>query len=205
MPTNLDLSTLESYSFCDPAAGKKFVEKRSARLSRPAIVTIKVDHLPLPRVFVMQAWAERCTTSKLVNKIFETYEIYHPRRFGIEANALQSFLSDWVREKARLEQKRLPVSAESQPTNVDKFWRIRTILQPIIGHGRLFLHPKLVELKTAMYLIDEWASVVYRAPKRQPMGRRMGEAQRVADYLRRTNMSEGYIQKRLGELGLEGE
>ena len=59
-----------------------------------------------------------------------------------------------------------------QPTNVDKHWRIRTVLNPLLNHGRLFLLPNQHDLhrevllsQTSVDLVDALASACAMIPK----------------------------------------
>ena len=61
--------------------------RRKGRTARSAIVTVARD--PLGRVFVLDAWAAKCPTSQLIERIFAVYAQWMPAVFGIEANAMQ--------------------------------------------------------------------------------------------------------------------
>ena len=205
----LNLSDCDKYSFCDPASGKKSKES-SYRRARSAIVTIAVDRIS--RVFVLQAWADRVPTTKLLDKVFETQSLYQPRRFGCEAGGMQSILSEWINEQKRVRQVRLPLIPVIPKMNIDKDWAIRTALQPLLANGRLFIQRKHFELKSEIQqhpqgalkdLLDALRHAIMLAPKLMPSDSRGGEAQRLRGYLERSNMPDEYIDGRLKELDLE--
>lgn len=194
------------YAFCDPASGKgKEVVKRVR--SRSAIIVVAVDELC--RFFVLHAWADRCSTDKLIDRIVETYKTYHPRPFGIEANALQSLFVDAVRRDAKRSGLRLPLTGVTQPTNVDKDWRIRSVLQPIIADGRLFVQKQMYELLSEIEtfpmsatkdLIDALASAIALAPRRAIQTQRASEAASLRAFLEASHAPDHYIQQRVDEV-----
>ncbi len=92
----IELKTLERYGFTDPASGKTATRKTFAN---QAIIIIGVDYLL--RIFVLYAWAGRLRTVLYLDKIIDVCAEYAPRRFGVEANAMQSLFVDVVREKAK--------------------------------------------------------------------------------------------------------
>jgi hypothetical protein len=125
--------TLTKIGFCDPASGKSRLKKVRAR---QAIVVIGSDHLT--RVFVLHAWAGRLPTSRFIDKIINTCENHSPKVFGIEANAMQSLFADVVMDKANEQMKRLPIIPVHQTTKVEKDFRIRAAIEPVLNSGRLF-------------------------------------------------------------------
>src|SRR5262245_33487188 len=145
--TDLPLTHLvDTVAFCDPA-GRKRLELKRVR-ARAAIVVVSQD--ALGRVFVMHTWADRASGGQITDHIFRVQEAHHPRTFGIEANAMQTLFGDMVAREAQFKMRRVPLLPVIQPTNVDKDWRIRTALQPIIGWDRLFLQPDHYELRTEL-------------------------------------------------------
>jgi hypothetical protein len=200
------LDNLERYAFADPASGKQKVKKIRAR---QAIVVIGIDHLL--RIFVLFAWAGRYVTSRFRDKILDTIERFSPRRFGIEANAMQELFGDEVIERAkeRFGSARGLVSVP-QPTKIEKDFRIRTTIEPILNDGRLFVNPSQVELISELRgfptaatkdLVDALASAITLIPRRPPSVRHNAEADALADYLRRSGAPGWYIEQRVSELG----
>ena len=142
----IPLNQLVCFGFCDPASGKQVIKRVRAR---SAIIVVGAD--PLNRVFVLYAWAGRPSTPQLLKRLIEVGEKF-PRlkRFGIEANAMQELFADLVANQAREMKKRIPFIPVMQPTKIEKNFRIRTTLQPLVGmeNGRLFIQENQTELKT---------------------------------------------------------
>jgi predicted phage terminase large subunit-like protein len=187
-------------AYCDPASGKKQQLKKIK--ARSAIVVVGADLLR--RAFVLHAWADRCPTDQLVERIFSINDQFKPRLFGIEANAMQSLFADSMTLEAAHRDKRLPLVAVTQSTKVEKDWRIRSTMQPIIAYGRLFIQDHQVELKSELTsfpltflkdLIDALSSAISMLPMRSS-GRMMDEdLQAHLAYLRETGASPSYIQQ----------
>lgn len=187
-------------AFCDPASGKSLALKRVR--ARSAIIVCAQD--ALRRIFVLHAWADRCSTDKLTTTIFKVNLDWRPKLFGIEANAMQSLYGDMVRREAKASnQPRLPLVPVEQPTRIDKDWRIRSILQPVIAEGRLFLRPDMYELKSEITtfpvnpikdMVDALASAVALLPKRAVQRQRREESAARLAYLRETGAPDEYIE-----------
>jgi hypothetical protein len=186
--------------FCDPAGKKKGAQIKRVR-ARSAIVGVTQDSWG--RIFVLVAWAARCSTDALTDKIFELNDQFRPRMFGIEANAMQSLYGDMVGREARSRQFRVPINEVTQPTNVDKDWRIRTTLQPVIADGRLFVPADCIELRQEIInfpmsptkdIIDALASAVKLLPAVHTRAAIDYELERRLAYLRETGAPPAYIQ-----------
>jgi hypothetical protein len=67
---------------------------------------------------------------------------FRPRRFGIEANGMQILFGSLVQDAAEERFGRIRMVPIYQPTNVEKHYRIRTGLEPVIDQGRLFVQDK---------------------------------------------------------------
>lgn len=198
----LELQYLEIYSYADLAAGKD--AKNKAHGARQAIVTAARDWYD--RWFFLQTWAGRETTTDFKEKILETQRTYKPRLFGLEANGMQVLFGSLVREAAKLEFGNIKMIPVYQPTNVEKNFRIRTGLEPLIAQGRLFMlgahtdaWAELRGFPTAATkdIVDAMETCVRMAPKR-PIGKRMDakEAQ-YAKYLRSSRLPAHLIEKKL--------
>ena len=130
METAIKLEDLPfRYGFLDPASSKKDGELKNVK-ARSAIVVVAPDWLG--RVFVLDAWAKRCSTDELIERMYKTHEIWNLRILGGEANAMQELFQEAVQRDARLRGRSLPLRPVHQPTRLEKNWRIRTILQPIM-------------------------------------------------------------------------
>jgi len=206
------IGDLDRYAFCDPAGGKRRQEIKRVR-ARSAIVTIAVDS-PNQRVFVLNAWAERCSTDRLVEKIFELAQQYTPKLFGIEANAMQALFADTVIREARNKGLRIPLTAVNQPTNVEKEWRIRTTLQPMLVQGRIFLQKSQLELISELNsfptgqtvdIVDALCSAVRMVPQKHSKQQVADEDASTMDYLRKTGAAASEIERRFPQGGRMGD
>lgn len=200
----IPLASLERIAFCDLAGARQPIKRIR---SRQAIIVIGMDQLT--RFFVLYAWAGRLTTSKLKTKLIEAGDRYKPRRFGIEANAMQFLFADLVAEQAKELKKRIPFVPVNQPTKIEKTWRIRTTLQPVIADGRLFVMDNQIELRSelsvfpmgaTMDLADCLASAIRLAPARVMQQQQKSEVEALARYLRDTGATPRYIEQRIKEV-----
>jgi hypothetical protein len=200
----LDYTKLERFGFTDPASGRARLKRIRAR---QAIVVIATDWLQ--RIFVLYTWAGRIPTSRYLDKIIKVCDDYQPRSFGIEANAMQSLFADLVTDAAKQRMKRLSFIPVTQPTKVDKDFRIRTTLEPIIADGRLFMQKTQVELEGELRsfptgltkdLVDCLASAAALVPRRPLPVQQNDEAQQLASYLRNSGAPSWYVKKRVEEV-----
>lgn len=207
MKEKLSLKTLDLYAFTDPASARGRVRKIRAR---QAIIVIATDWLL--RVFVVFAWAGRLPTSRYIDKLMtvgETFIKYNLRRFGVEANAMQSLFADVVAAEARKRLKRIPFVGIYQSTKTDKDFRIRTAIEPVINHGRVFIQDKQIELESELKgfptaatkdLVDCLASAISMIPARPSIVQKDEEVEALADYLRRSGMASWMVQQRILEI-----
>lgn len=192
--------------FCDPAAGKKGKRVASSKC-QSAIAGVAQD--ALGRVIVLFAWAKVATTDELIEKIFETNRLFAPDRFGVEANAMQELFADSLAREARSRGEWLKVVPVQQSTRVDKLWRIRSTIQPVIGAGRLVVGEQQLELRSQLEafplgrwldLVDALASAIALMPKRMVLRQRDAELDDLAAYLRATGAAPSEIERRLREV-----
>lgn len=199
--TEFPLSSLvDTVAFCDPAGNKRLEIKRVR--ARAAIVVVGQD--ALSRIYVLHTWADRCSAGQLTERIFKVQEDFRPRTFGVEANAMQALYGEMVAREAKFKSLRLPLNPVTQPTKVDKDWRIRSVLQPIIGNGRLCIQPHQYELlaevttfpmSTLKDLIDALASAVALLRKVTVPQVRRHEHEALLAYLRATAAPPWYIEQ----------
>lgn len=203
----MKISDLTVISFTDPSSGKVGAQKLKRTSARSSVVVIGVDSLC--RIFVLHAWADRCPTDTYVQHLFKVNDDFHPKIFGVEANAMQILFGDMLAREARVLKKRVPFVPVPQSTRIDKRFRIRTAVQPVIGEGRLFLQANQLELKAELStfpmsptvdLIDALASAINLAPKRAAKVVRNEAVDALATYLRNSGAKPSYIQQRIGEL-----
>lgn len=202
--TTIPLHHLTSYAFLDPAGSKKTVVKKIRANS--AIVVIGVERNPLQRIFVLDAWRGRDSAPKLIERVLATNERWKPSQFGCEANAMQSLFADLVEHEAKRQQIKLPLIPVYQPTKIDKEWRVRDAIQPVVGNGRLFILPSLVELIDEITgfplgeyrdMIDALASAIALVPITAPTITRSADRDALARHLRRAGRSPEQIESRL--------
>src|SRR5437773_5893936 len=110
------LATLTSrVAFVDPSAGKTRLKKQSAR---SAIACVAADGLD--RIFLLHAWADRCSTEKLIDQMCWIHTTFGPSIIGVEANAMQEIFSDAVILLMKSRGISLPIVPVSQPSGIDK-------------------------------------------------------------------------------------
>lgn len=201
-PTRIRLDDLlERYAYVDPASGKKERELRKVR-ARSAIVVVAPDRIG--RVFVLSTWVERCTTDKLIEKMYETHERWKLRILGGEANGMQSIFQDAIIRDAKMRGKALPLTPIYQPTNIDKDTRIRNVLHPLLHDGRLFVRDDMAELKTELAgfpttpfkdCVDALACAIKMIPPRPTKVEERGNVDAHINYLKQTGAPAWYIEQ----------
>jgi predicted phage terminase large subunit-like protein len=196
---------LPLYAFLDPAGPKKRNEGLKHVASRSAIVVGGQDDIG--RVFVLHAWAARCGADALKRKIVEIHRRWNPKLFGCEENNLASLWSDALRTDPEWRTHGVKLIGITQPTNIEKDYRIRTTLQPIVGNGRMFLNendPGILELRAEVKtfpmnarkdLIDALASLCRLMPIRAGRAGVDTEAAAYLRYLRETGADPATIEQ----------
>ena len=194
------------YGFLDPAGGKARGGLRRVS-ARSAIVIVAPS--PQGHLVVLEAWAAKCPTSELVAKVFSLQETWKIKIFGVEANAMQSLFVDSLEMLAANREIKIPLTPVFQPTRVEKTFRIRTALQPVIESGRLILGETQLELYSELEafpqgqtvdLVDALASAVSLVPALPPGEEDFYEDRGLERYLRSINTPEWYISKRLEQI-----
>jgi len=213
MPAH-DLAILDIVAFADPAGGKNVVKRVQAR---SAIVVLGGG--PNDHVFLLHAWAQRTTTDRFVDMIFALNEAWRPRLFGIEANAMQTLFADSVRREARFRADRIPLVDVLQPTNVEKPFRNRAALQPIINDSRFFMLDDVSQIEArdelkshpmspTFDIVDSIASAAGLLRKQPREDALADDLSGLAVYLRRSGMPptqiEGELAKRRMQLRAGG-
>lgn len=122
---------------------------------------------------------------------------------------MQSLFADVVQDTALRQMKRLPIIGVNQTTKVEKDFRIRAAIEPVINSGRLFLLEKQSDLETELRgfptaatkdIVDCLASAIALMPKRPKKAQRNEEIEQLAHYLRETGVPAHQIQRRIEEL-----
>lgn len=203
---NIPINQCTLYGFTDPAARKRGPGQQLDQ-ARQAIVIIAVS--PNLHIIPLYAWADKVPTTAYTKRLIQVHERYKPKQFGIEANAMQILFADSVIAKSKKElETRVTFIPIYQPTNIDKIYRIRTVIEPVINYGRLILSSELVELETELAgfptaqrkdLVDCLASAIRLVPKRPEQVTRSEELMALAKYLRDTGAPAWYIEQRIKE------
>lgn len=203
----LALDQMRIYAFCDPASGRG---KNKRIQARQALVVCADDYLS--RKFVLKAWAGKIQTTGLRDKLLSEYGKWNPALFGIEANAMQILFGDLIIDEAR---RRFGVSRfvpVYQPTKVEKDFRIRTVLEPLLTTGRLFVPANMDDLRvelrgfpTGQYkdILDALASCINLMPPMVTKSEKTGELERLAQYLRSTGCHPRIIEQRIKQVSEE--
>lgn len=201
---------METCAYLDPASAKvKVVGRESAR---PAIVVGSMDSMG--RLFWRYSWAKRVDINVLVEQIFYIQARFRPSFFGCEANAMQSLFADMLDRETKFTGRELPLVAVEQPTNIDKVFRVRTLLHPIIGLGKLLVGPEVSDehLKEVTSfptgklkdVPDALASLVELFPERTTQLEAEEKRESASRWSREASRLYGGRRERLGE-GREGE
>lgn len=200
----IPLDSLEYYAYADLAAGKEARGKK--RTARQAIVVGGRDWLL--RWYWLFIWAGKLTASDFKEKILTMQNDYNPRRFGLEANGMQVLFGSLVRDEAKdrfgATAKFVPIY---QPTNVDKDYRIRTGIEPVILQGRFFMRRNEVEAMSELQgfptaatkdIVDAMEACMSRvAPKRVLKSTEDRELDDYAQYLRAIGVKGSDIEKEM--------
>lgn len=206
MPTTIKLDQLDIFGFLDPAGRRKQGEALKKVRARSAIVIIGADYLR--RIFVLDTWAKKASAIETMEKVFELNEKWKMRVFGCEANAMQELYAEMLALEATRREVRLPLVPIPQTTKVEKEFRIRTTLNPVVGFGRLFLHESQHDLHREITafpmmvqkdLVDALASAVALVPPKSPPAAQRTEREALAKYLRDQGTPPSLIQARLDE------
>lgn len=209
----LKLSNLvATVAFADPSGGKTPDAQAVKGLgARSAIVVVGTD--ALTRVFVLYAWAQRCATTRFLEQLYFVADTFQPRPFCIEANAMQSLFVDCAEYIRKMHsQHQVQFSKYVQPSHLNKTFRNRTAIQPVLAQGRLFLSddPSQQELQAELRvhprsatrdLVDCLATCCSLLPRvAPPRNRRQDEADALAAYLRDRGTAASEIERRISEI-----
>lgn len=208
MTEALGLETINPrYMWLDPASGKVDARLRSVR-ARSAIVVIgtTLDE----KVWVLDAWGKRSGTQEMVQTFVQMCIKWSPVVASYEDMGQQSLLWDPILQEADRRNVSIPLSGNKVKTSVEKNWRIRSILQPLIGHGRLMIANHLLELKTEITqfpmsnlkdMIDALAGACSLVPPPKSKSRVDGESRALARWLRESGLPVTDIEAEVGQFG----
>lgn len=192
------------YAFVDPHGGQ--AGATSARLKRVASsAAICVGGLDsLGRYFIVDAWSDRVSTDDLIERMYAVCSRWSVKSFGGESNGLAGLWLDALARDARRANRHLPIVKVPQPSNIEKDYRIRTILQPLVGNGRLFIARHLTPLVDQICafpmsmqkdLIDSCASLCRFIPPRPRAHTESAEREHLARYLRDRGVDPDIIRR----------
>lgn len=126
------VKSLTRYLRVDPALSEKPGAARSA---------IVCDGIYRDdRIFLLDAWADRCQPFKMVEKIFELHEKWMPEAIGIEAIAYQRILKPLIEDEANRRGVWLNIVDLKPDQREKKENRIRGRIQPLAAQGRLWVN-----------------------------------------------------------------
>ena len=188
--------------FHDPAGRKP--KSGEIKYSRARAAWVMIGQDSMGRVFVLDCLGGKFDPTTMQDKTFKMCEEWDPLVFGIEDNAMQSLYSDLTLQRARAEKRRVPIQGITQPTNVDKDFRIRQALRPLASTGKLFIPPRFVELWQEMQtfpssprkdLVDALASAVMMLPPPVPVHAIENERSERVAYLREAGADPRYIEQ----------
>lgn len=180
---------LDTVSFYDPAGSSGGSTLTRAK-ARAAVVTIGQDRYT--RIFVLDAWAARAHTSEQRRNVLAQNARWRPRIFGCEKNGVGEHAGPTILEEAQRQGVPFPMRLVPQPSGVDKLYRIKSILQPVIADGRLFIPVAFHELRAEVStfpscltfdLIDALASAVALLPRRTAMQTDATQERALIEYL----------------------
>lgn len=97
-------------------------------------------------VFSLEDWGERPSPKVACEQLEKMWRRWRPRVIGVEEAANQNWI--YIFEEHFKELKMFPTFVPLKPDNVRKEERIRALLQPLIGAGRLYVPQSQQELRT---------------------------------------------------------
>src|SRR5215467_2125487 len=128
----------------DPAISEKSYAARSA------VVCAGLDDME--RIFVLEAWADRCQPLAMIEKVFEMAERWDPMLVAVEGVAYQRALKGFMEAECLRRRRWLNIREVRPGSREGKETRIRG-LQPYAERGRLWLRRSTCKL-----LVEEFES-----------------------------------------------
>lgn len=200
---NIDADLTDRIEFCDPHGGHETIQKTSARGS---IVVVARDFID--RFWVLEAFASRCTTDQLVERLFEMNDRWSPWQCRVESATQQGLFVDMIRREGILRRKKINVVPHPVSTRVNKEARIREILHLPWAEGRIIIRDDMLELKSELRafpvgetcdLVDALASCISAFPASTTSQMKQEERESYAEFLRESNLPEHYIRNQLSD------
>jgi hypothetical protein len=188
--------------YLDPASGKKKEVLKSVR-ARSAIVVVGVD--VLGRMLVLDTWADRVGTTQIVKSFLDMFELWSPgvKVAGFEDVGQQHLLFDPLLQEAKNREVDLPLVPVKVPTGIDKLFRIRSTLNPLIAQGKLIFMEHQLDLLNEVTsfpmsslkdLVDSLASCLALVPNKYEKRQEWSEDRAYVEYLRESGWSQQEIE-----------
>lgn len=99
---------------------------------------------------LLESWAQSCSLSHFVDKIYEIASRWKLRKFGVETSAGQVYLKFHLDQKNLVAGNKLTivplrgeVEAPDGTITTKKAWRIRNVLSPLFENGQFFVQRKM--------------------------------------------------------------
>lgn len=127
----IDFRSFEVCGAFDPSVD----EKQSS--SRRAIVYAAIDSKQ--RVVLLDTYASRDSTDKVLDSIFEMYRKWMPRKFGVESVSLSRIYLNLIEKECKLRKEWVRAVPIKVSTRKSKDVRIRDTLQQVSAEGRLYV------------------------------------------------------------------
>ena len=201
-------SDMQAITYCDPASCRP-KQELVGMTARSAIVTALADSAT--RIYVVEAWAKRCSVEELVERLFETNRRWGGR-IGIEGVYMQNLFAGSIgmihKERRAQDPAAYPpmnVFAVDLPRGVDKTARIKAILQPAFATGRMLFHPPT---QAALYrelrafprgrlvdMVDALAQVVTMSPRKRMVSQIKEDEARYREVLRDEGLPDWAIRE----------
>lgn len=134
----LDPLSMRYYVRVDPAIS----EKRGAARTAVIVDAVAPDG---KRIFLIEAWAQRCDPFRMIDKLFEFDELYSPESIGIESVAYQRILKPVIEAEAERRGRWLNIVEFKPDTGTRKENRIYGKLAPVFKRHQYWVNPELHE------------------------------------------------------------
>jgi hypothetical protein len=161
---------------------------------------------------VLDAWAKRAPTSEIVETFVTLCERWHVTIAGIEDLGQQYLLVEPILALAQVKNYEIPLATVKPSFRVDKNFRIRTVLDPLVREGRLIIgdnHDDLwselttFPMNSTKDLVDSLTSCVALMPPKQQKRHHDSEVEGVAAYLRDSGVAPSVIERKIQQLRFE--
>jgi len=196
VPAVLEMAIWERYMVYDPGGARSAV--RDKRRSRAACVTYGVDEWG--NVVALNAWANKDPVETRLERLIDDWVLWKPIWLGVETAALQAEIRQLFQMVAAQRGIHIPTVPIPIPHGMDKDYRIKSAIRPMMAAGKIFVPEHLVELRSEIQshptgrtndLVDAFASGIRMLPPRNlhksAEGRQdVGE---LVKYLRSTGLS----------------